>query len=171
MTENFSIRDNIWDPLFPHHSSYYNILIDTAESLNLCISKSTNQVLTKYIDNQNGLNLVIDLDLMFLWLTSAEFDNHTIHSKQRLSLDYALFTVNITIFEEHVQTKKQIIVKNSKKERNFIAELTKSIKRLNTEYITSKEDLEQVVQEFVHNIDEIWFKHSKIVNVTKHSKS
>jgi len=79
--------------------------------------------------------------------------------------------VNITIFEEHVQTKKQIIVKNSKKERNFIVELTKSIKRLNTEYITSKEDLEQVVQEFAHNIDEIWFKHSKIVNVTKHSKS
>ena len=38
------------------------------------------------------------------------------------------------------------------------------------EHIASKEDLEQVVQEFTHNTDEIWFKHSKIVNDTKHSK-
>jgi len=85
--------------------------------------------------------------------------------------DNAPLIVNITIFEEHIQTKKQTIVKNSEEERNFIAELTNSIKKLNTEHITSKKDLEQVVQEFTHNTDKIWFKYSKIVNITKHSKS
>ena len=82
---------------------------------------------------------------MFLWLTSAEFDNHTIYPEWRLLSDHTLLIVNITIFEEYIQTKKQTIIKNSKEERNFIAELTKSIKILNTEHIASKEDLEQVV--------------------------
>ncbi len=40
----------------------------------------------------------------------------------------------------------------------------------NTEHIASKKDLEQVVQEFIHNMNEIWFKHSKIVNITKYLK-
>jgi len=39
------------------------------------------------------------------------------------------------------------------------------------EHISSKESIEQVVQEFIHNTDKIWFKHSKVVNITKYSKS
>ena len=39
------------------------------------------------------------------------------------------------------------------------------------EHISSKENLEQIVQEFTHNTDKIWFKHSKIINITKHLKS
>ena len=38
------------------------------------------------------------------------------------------------------------------------------------EHILSKESLEQVVQEFAHNTNKIWFKHSKVVNITKYSK-
>ena len=126
-------------------------------------------MLTRYMNNQNNSNSVINL--MFLWLTSAEFDNRTIHPKWRLSLDHTLLIVNIMIFEKYIQTKKWTIIKNSEKERNFIAKLTKSVKKLNTEQIASKKDLEQVVQKFIYNMDEIWFKHSKIVNITKHSKS
>jgi len=74
------------------------------------------------------------------------------------------------IFEEHIQIKKHIIVKDSKEERNFLAELINSIKSLNIEHISSKESLGQVVQEFAYNIDKIWFKHSKVVNITKHLK-
>jgi len=64
LTGDFNIRDNIWDPLFPHHSSHCDILTDIADSLNLYMSKSTNQVPTRYADNQNDLNLVTNL--MFL---------------------------------------------------------------------------------------------------------
>ena len=64
MTGYFNIRDNSWDTLFPHYFSHCNILTDIANSFNLYISKYTNQVPTRYLDNQNNSNLVINL--MFL---------------------------------------------------------------------------------------------------------
>jgi len=46
------------------------------------------------------------------------------------------------IIEKHIQTKKHIIIKNSKEEKNFLAELIESIKGLNIEHISSKKNLE-----------------------------
>ena len=115
MTEDFNIRDNSWDPSFPHHSIHCNLLTDIADSMSLCIFKSTNQVPTRYSDNQNNLNSVIDL--MFLQPTSSEFNNHTIHPEWRLLLsDYAPLTIDIAIIEKHIQTKKHTTVKNSEEE-------------------------------------------------------
>ena len=99
----------------------------------LKLSKSTNYVHTKYSNNQYNSNLVINL--MFLRLESLKLDSHSIYLDWKLILDYALLTVNITIFEEHIQTKKCTIVKNSKEEDNFINNLIKTIKRLNMENI------------------------------------
>jgi len=107
---------------------------------------------------------------MFLWPTSSEFDNHTIQPKWKLISDHALLMVNIAIFKEHIQTKTHTIIKNSKEEKNFLTELINSIKSLNTDHISSKESLEQVVQGFTYNIEKIWFKHSKVINITKYSK-
>ena len=42
MTEDFNIRDNSWDLLFPYHFSHCNILTDIADSFNLYISKYMN---------------------------------------------------------------------------------------------------------------------------------
>ena len=53
----------------------------------------------------------------------------------------------------------------------FITIIIKSVKRLNPDHIKSKEDLEQLVQEFMHNTDKIWLKYSKMVNITRYSKS
>ena len=44
------------------------------------------------------------------------------------------------------------------------------ISGLNTFYIDNKEDLENDVQEFANNTNNIWFKHSKLVNITRYSK-
>jgi len=63
--------------------------------------------------------------------------------------------VKISILEEHIQTRKQTIVKNSKEEIKFIANVIELVKRLNTNHISSKEDLENIVQEFAHSIDDI----------------
>jgi len=76
--------------------------------------------------------------------------------------------MKILIFEENIQTRKHTIVKNSKEDHNFVTNVKNLIKGLNTFYIDSKDDLENIVQEFTNNMDEFWFKHSKLVNITKH---
>ena len=95
------------------------------------------------------------IDIIFLRPDLSEFDNYSIYPDWRITLDHALLTVNIMIIEEHIQTRKHIMVKNSKEEENFIAKLIRAIKRLSIENIPSKEVLEQIVQTFANNIDRI----------------
>jgi len=64
MTDNLNIRDNSWYSIFPNHLVYSDMLTDIADSLNLCTPSTTVQMPTKYIDNPNNSNSVIDL--MFL---------------------------------------------------------------------------------------------------------
>ena len=66
-----------WNFYFLHYSIYYDLLTNIANSMNLYVSKSTNQVSTRYLENQNNSNLVINL--MFLWLNSSEFNNYMIY--------------------------------------------------------------------------------------------
>ena len=63
------------------------------------------------------------------------------------------------------------MVKNSKEEEEkFIVELINTIVKLNTENISDKEILEQILQMFTNDMDRLWFKYSKVINITKHSK-
>ena len=48
MTGNFNIRDNLWDPNYPHHSIHSDLLFDIADLLYLGLSKPTNCVSTRY---------------------------------------------------------------------------------------------------------------------------
>jgi len=107
---------------------------------------------------------------MFLRPKTSEYNNHSIHPDWRLTSDYAPLTINIAIFEEYIQIRKHIIVKNSKEEEKFVAELIKAIKELNIENILDIEALKQIIQSFTNTMDRIWVKNSKIINITKHSK-
>jgi len=93
-----------------------------------------------------------------------------IHPDWRLSLDHTPLTVNIIVIEECIQTWKCILVKNNKEEEKFITELINAIVKLDTENISNKEMLEQLLQIFANDIDRLWFKYSKVINMTKHSK-
>jgi len=62
------------------------------------------------------------------------------------------------------------LVKNNKEEEKFITELINAIVKLDTENISNKEMLEQLLQIFANDIDRLWFKYSKVINMTKHSK-
>ena len=75
------------------------------------------------------------------------------------------------IIEEHIQTRKCTLVKNSKEEEKFITKLIDVITKLNTKNISDKEILEQILQIFANNMDRLWFKYSKVINITKHSKA
>jgi len=74
------------------------------------------------------------------------------------------------ILEEFIQTKKHTIVKNSKEEKKFIGKLIIAIKGLNIDHITSKEVLEWIIYKFTDNMEKIWLKNSKIINITNHFK-
>jgi len=79
MIGDFNIRDSSWDPLLPNHLIHSDTLTDIANSLNLNIFSTIVQVPTRYTDNTNDLNSIIDL--MFLQPNSDEFDDHTIYSE------------------------------------------------------------------------------------------
>jgi len=64
MTGDFNIRDSLWDPAFPHHSSISDDLLIIADSFYLALSMPTDPYPTRYSDTAGEANSTIDL--MFL---------------------------------------------------------------------------------------------------------
>ena len=114
-----------------------------ANSLNLSLSKSTNQVSIRYSDNIQNMNSVINL--IFLRPNSLEFDNYTIHSESCYLSDHTLLTVDISIVKEFVPNKWCTIIKNSEEKDKFITNLIEAIKKIDTKQISSKDSLELAV--------------------------
>jgi len=75
---NFNIRDNDWDPLYPHYSIHVNALKEIADSSTLKLSTSVDWISICYINNSQNLNLV--LDLIFLYTNVEKFNNYIILS-------------------------------------------------------------------------------------------
>ena len=100
MTGDFNIRDSIWDSNFPFHLCHSNSLFDIVDSFSLNISKPIENVPTRFSDNANNANSV--LDLVFLYPSFPGFNCHIIHSDWRLSSDYTPITVDISICEERI---------------------------------------------------------------------
>ena len=130
ITGNFNIWDNLWDLSFPYHSLISDDLIIIADSFNLNLLCPINQVLTRYSNNSNDLNSVIDL--IFLWCDSTELDNHLIHSDWCLISDHMPLSVTIPITEENINSQKRTIIKDSKEEESFVKEVIASFKNIDT---------------------------------------
>ena len=100
LTSNFNIYDSFWDSNYSYHSLHKNTLFNITNSFNLELSRPIEIFPTKYSDNTQNSNLV--LDLIFLHPNSREMDNYCIHPEQRLTSDHAPITIIILILEEQV---------------------------------------------------------------------
>ena len=169
MSGDFNIRDNLWDPLYPHHLSHSDDFFIITDSFNLGLSIPTNQVPTRCSNNFQDANLV--LDLIFLHFGSSELNNHVIHPEWRLTSDHAPLTITIPIVKEYIQTKKHTTIKYSEKEHTFVKKLIEVIRNIDTDNIFNVDHLYSIVLEFSSSIENIWAKNSKFVNIMKYSKS
>jgi len=104
LTGDFNIRDHFWDLNFPYYSYYRETLFEIVDSLQLEISESYEFFSTRYSNDPQISNLM--LNLVFLHPGYSEFNNHHIYSNWRLLSDHTPITVNISITEEQVHTKK-----------------------------------------------------------------
>ena len=143
MTGDFNIRDSNWNPLYSFHSVHSDLLVDIADAFDLSFSHPTNQVSTRYLDNANNSNSVINL--IFLRSNLLEFDNYSIFPDLQYSSDHTLFIVDIFIIKEFVQDKRCIIIKNSKEKEKFTSKLMKTIKKINISQLVDKNSLKLAV--------------------------
>jgi len=71
MTGDFNIRDSNWDPNFHNHSIHIEDLTTIADSLGLELSPLSNPGPTRFANNPQDSNLV--LDLVFLFPSNSRF--------------------------------------------------------------------------------------------------
>ena len=64
-----------------------------------------------------------------------------------------------------------MIVKDSKEEKIFVNNLIEAIKDIDTSVLSKVNSLENTVSLIAHAINESWEKNSKIINISKLSKS
>jgi len=145
MTGDFNIRDRLWDPSFPHHSTISDDLFIIADSFNLSLSNPTNPCPTRYSDTSGDANSI--LDLMFLCSGSSKLDSHCILPENRFSSDHALLSVEISIIEEVIQSSKFTILPKCNQEKAFIDEVISNFKSLNTSNIDDIVKLDFVVNQ------------------------
>ena len=169
MIGDFNIRDSIWDPNFLFHLCYNDSLFDIVDFFSLNISKPIKNVPTRFSDNDNNANSVVDL--VFLCLSFPEFNCYIIHPDWRLSSDYTLITVNILIYKERISYTRQSLVKGSDEGKKFIKSIIQVIKNLNISYIHNTDTLEEVVQLLLSKIEKLWQKYLKPIKITRHSKA
>ena len=144
MTGNFNIRDSDWDPNFHHHSIHTNNFFILADSLGLEFSSPTNPGPTRFTDNPQDSNSVIDL--VFLPPNNPGFGCHLLHPEIQKPSDHVPLTIKIGIKEINIDINIWTIGKDSKEEENFINSITNGIMILDTANINSKETLENTVQ-------------------------
>jgi len=169
MTGDFNIHNSLWDLSYSHYSSISDHLFAIANSFNLSLSYPTDQAPTRYSNNANDSNLVIDL--IFLQCDSLELNTHLIHPEWYLTSNYAPLMIIIPIVEEHIVTHKRTITKNSDEEVKFINKVIAFFAKVDVLNVVNISELEEAISNFANIIDCSWTKYSKLVNITKHSKS
>jgi len=168
MTGDFNIRDNDWNPNFPHHSIHTKDLVTLAESLSLELLPSLNPGPTRFADNLRDTNSVIDL--VFINPNNPCFSQHSLYPKLRRPSDHIPLTIEVGINKSNIDNFIWSICKDNEEEKNFIKAITDNVLSLDTSNITSKENLETTVQRLANIFNDAWYSQAKKKHITKHSK-
>ena len=145
ITGDFNIRDSDWDPHTHHHSIHTDDLLTIADSLGLEFSSPLNPGPTRYADNPQDSNSV--LDLVFIPPDNIGFSKNILYPEIQKPSDYILVTMEIGIQGISIDINKWSIRRDSKEEKNFISSIINGVKNLDTSNIVTKEDLENAVQQ------------------------
>ena len=168
MTGDFNIRDRLWDPSFPFHSSISDDLFIIADSFDLTLSNPTKLCPTRYSDTTGESNSVIDL--MFLCYRSPELDYYSILLESCLLSDHAPLVIDITISKKIIQMSKFTLAPKSEQETAFIQDIISNLMSLDTSNIDNINKLEQAVHQVGTIINQAWAKNAKKLKISKHSK-
>ena len=169
MTDDFNIRDSRYDPIYSFHSIDSDSLFDISDSFSLNISNPIENVLTRYSDNNHNANSV--LDLVFLCLSSPEFNQHYIHPNWRMSSDHTPITIKVSICEERILLLWHLLAKESDEEKQFIKDDILIIKNSNIFFISNAETLKEVVHRLASKVEELWQRNLKAIKITRYSKA
>jgi len=168
MTGDFNIRNNDWDPNYPHHSVYTKDLLTLAKSLGLDLSLPINPGPIRFADNPCNTNSVIDL--AFINPNNSGFGQHSLYPKLCRPSDHVSLIIEVSINETNIDNSFWSISKDSEEEKNFIKAITDGTLTLDTSNIMSKENLEVVAQQLASIFNEAWYSQAKKKHITKYSK-
>jgi len=73
--------------------------------------------------------------------------------------------------EENINSTRFSIAKNSEEETLFIKDIFSLIRNLDVSNLPDIDRLENIVNSLTSNIEHAWEKNSKLVNISRHSKS
>jgi len=85
--------------------------------------------------------------------------------------DHASLTIVILIAKEHINSRKCLIIKDSKEELAFIKDLTSSIRCISISNMLDTTSLDRAVNEFAIMVENTCKKNLKVINITKHPES
>ena len=108
---------------------------------------------------------------MILYSGLSELNNYLIHLEWHLTSNHTLLSITISIVEENINSSKFSIAKNSEEEMVFIKDVITFIKSLDVSNLSDINRLENIVNTFAFHIEYVWEKNSKLVNITRYSKS
>ena len=150
ITEDFNIRNNLWDLLFSYHLIHRNTLTDIVDFFQLCISSPTVQVSMRYMDNWNNSNSV--MNLMFLRPMLEKFNNHSIHIDWRLFSDHAPLTVKFLILKEKIKPEN---IQSSKiaKEITILLLMSRTLSKILISFILTAKTILKILY---NNLLTIW---------------
>ena len=100
MTGDFNIRDSDWDPNVHHHLIHIEDLMFIADCLDLELATPINPGPTRFADNQQDSNSV--LDLVFMNPNNSGFNKHILKLEIHLPSDYVLLFIKVSIKEENI---------------------------------------------------------------------